>query len=176
MSLQWYVVHTQTSRENRVKEGIERQVRFNHLENMITEVLIPTENAAQIKDGKRRITTKKFFPGYVFVRMDLDDNTWNMIRNTPGVTGFIGPGGHPIPVPDNEVNQVKKQMEEGAAKPKPMIAIHEGETVKVTDGPFTNFTGTVDEIHPDKNKLKVMVSIFGRMTAIELDVLQVEKV
>ena len=144
-------------------------------EESFGEILVPTEKVVDMVKGVKKTSTRKFFPGYIFVNMVLDDETWHTVKNTPKVTGFVGGSSKPIPVSEAEVMKITKQMEEGAVKPKPKVLFEEGENVRVVDGPFTNFTGMVQEVKPDKGKLRVMVSIFGRATPVELDFVQVEK-
>jgi transcriptional antiterminator NusG len=172
----WYVVHTQASLENKVKEGIESAVRAEGLGERIVQVLIPTEEVVEIRDGKRTVSTQKMFPNYVIVEMDYDDETWAFIKEIPGVTGFVGPGRKPIPLSDAEVENILSQINSTDEKPRPKIMFEASETVKVIDGPFFNFTGYVAEINEERGRLKVMVDILGRSTPVELDFLQVEKI
>lgn len=172
----WYVVHTQASLENKVKESIESAVRAEGLGERISQVLIPTEEVVEIRDGKRTVSTQKMFPNYVIVEMDYDDETWAFIKEIPGVTGFVGPGRKPIPLTDAEVENIQSQINSTDEKPRPKIMFETGETVKVIDGPFFNFTGYVAEINDERGRLKVMVDILGRSTPVELDFLQVEKI
>jgi transcriptional antiterminator NusG len=147
------------------------------LQDKIAEVLVPTENVVElVKGGERKTTTRKFYPGYVMIRMELDDQTWHIVKDTPKVTGFIGGQTRPTPVSEEEVMRVKGQMEEGIKKPKPKFHFEEGDEVKVVDGPFSNFNGVVEEVNEDKGKLKVLISIFGRATPVELEFVQVVKV
>ena len=176
MTQKWYVVHTQTGHEGRVKSSLKKRAQLNGLSANITQILIPTEQVSEIKSGKKFITQRKFFPGYLVVEMELNDKTWYLVKNTPGVTGFVGSGNKPLPLRDSEVKNILKQIEEKTAKPKPKIVFEEGETVRVKEGPFTNFNGIIEEINPAKGKLKVTVSIFGRSTPVELEYWQVEKV
>lgn len=170
----WYVIHTLSGQENKVKENLESRLQSEEMVNLVTQVLIPTENVSEVKSGKKTVTTRKFFPGYVLVNMILNEKTWYFIRNTSGVIGFIGTG-KPVPLQDHEVSQILSQIEEKKEKVKPKVMFDVGENVKVNDGPFINFTGTVDEVNPDRGKLKVVVSIFGRATPIELEYWQVER-
>jgi transcriptional antiterminator NusG len=172
---QWYVVHTYSGFERKVKESLEQRVQSMGLGDLIEEVLIPIENVVEMKGGKKLITPKKFYPGYILVRMLCTDQAWHVVRNTPKVTGFIGSGKSPTPIPDEEVDQIIDQMTAAAEKPKPKFQFGKGDAVRIIDGPFTNFQGEVDEINEDRNTLKVMVTIFGRATPVELDFLQVEK-
>jgi len=171
----WYVVHTYSSYEKKVKESLEERVRTMGLEEDIAEVLIPTEDVVEVKAGKKVVTAKKFFPGYLLVRMRMNDTVWHLVKNTPRVTGFVGEGRNPIPLTQDEVNKILNRMEESVEAPKPKFQFGKGETVRITDGPFTNFAGKVEEVDLRRNTLKVMVSIFGRPTPVELDFFQVEK-
>jgi len=175
-SHRWYVVHTYSGFEGKVKASIEQQVAARNMADRVSEVLIPTEKVVELKKGKRKEALRKFFPGYLLVRMEISDDLWYLIKNTPKVTGFVGPGTRPTPIPDSEVAQVMQQVEEGVEKPKHRVHFVKGESVRIIDGPFTNFTGLVEEVKPDKGRLKVMVSIFGRPTPVDLEFLQVEKV
>lgn len=169
----WYVIHTYSGYENKVKTNLEKRLVSMGMEDHIFEVVVPMEEHMEIKDGKRRIVQKKIFPGYVLVHMDLTDESWYVVRNTPGVTGFVGSGGRPIPLLDEEVEDIRKQM--GMERPKPKIDFNVGENVKVRSGPFEGFVGVIDHIDAEKGKLKVLVSMFGRETPIELDLSQIER-
>ncbi len=175
MGHKWYVIHTLTGQEEKVKLSIENKMQEGQLADKVFQVLIPTEQVSEVKDGKKKISFRKFFPGYVLVEMELDDNVWYAIRNLPGVTGFIGARSKPTPLLDSEVNQIIKQTEERKEKPTPKVVFEKGDNVKVIEGPFVNFNGTVEDINPDKGKIKVMVSIFGRATPVELEYWQVER-
>jgi len=173
---QWYVIHTYSGFENKVKQSIEQRVAALGMGDAVSQVMIPTETIVELKKGKRREASQKFFPGYVLIRMDMSDDLWYLIKNTPKVTGFVGPGVRPTPIPDEQVRAILQQVETGAERPKHRILFSRGESVRVIDGPFSNFTGVVDEVKPDKGRLKVMVSIFGRPTPVDLEFLQVERV
>ncbi|MBI3252762.1 MAG: transcription termination/antitermination factor NusG [Candidatus Omnitrophica bacterium] len=175
MSKRWYVIHTQTGHEDRVKATLEGRAEQHGLKDKIVQVLIPTEKVSEIKAGKKKISTRKFFPGYVLVEMELSDDTWYLVKNTPGVSGFIGSGRKPLPLRDSEVAGIIKQAEEKKEKPTPKVIFEKGESVRVKEGPFINFNGTIEEVNPNKGKLKVMVAIFGRTTPVELEYWQVEK-
>ncbi len=175
MALRWYVVHTYSGYENKVKSALQEKVRSLGLEDKVTDVLIPSESVVELVKGERRTSNRKFFPGYVLVQMELDDQTWHLVRNTPKVTGFIGSRTEPAVIPDEDVNKIKQQMAEGQEKPRPKYSFEKGDSVRVVDGPFINFNGTVEEVRPDKGKLRVLVSIFGRPTPVELDFIQVTK-
>jgi transcriptional antiterminator NusG len=170
---QWYVVHTYSGYENKVKTNLERRVQSMGMQEKIFQVLVPTEDEIEIKEGKRRIAKKKIYPGYVLVEMVLDDDSWYVVRNTPGVTGFVGSGNRPIPLAEEEVKAILGQVTDEA--PKFRIHYHKGDTVRIVSGPFQEFTGIVDEILPEKEKVRVLVSIFGRETPVELDFTQVER-
>ncbi len=175
MALKWYVVHTYSGYENRVKTALEEKVRGLALSEKITDVLIPSESVVELVKGEKRTSSRKFFPGYILVRMELDDETWHVVKSTPKVTGFIGSRTEPAVIPDEDVDQIKTQMAEGKEKPRPKYSFDKGDSVRVVDGPFINFNGTVEEVRPDKGKLRVLVSIFGRPTPVELDFIQVTK-
>lgn len=185
MADRWYVVHTNTGFEDRVKSYIEDRLVPEGFQDQVYEVLVPTETIVEpIKGGKKKTSVRKFFPGYILVKMELNDRSWHFIRNIPKVIGFVGgklkDGAiDPDSVPDiqeQEVQKIKKQIEEGTLKPKPKITFERGETVKVIEGPFANFSGVIEEVRPDKAKVQVLVTIFGRTTPIELDFNQVEKI
>ena len=177
MSKKWYVIHTQTGFEERVKRNLERQLEEHpEYKEFVAQVLIPTEQVAEIKSGKKKITQRKFFPGYILVEMDLNDKTWYLIKDTSGVTGFVGSKTRPIPLKDVEVENILKQSEETKEKPIPKVIFEKGEAVRVKEGPFTNFNGTVEEANLTKGKIKVTISIFGRSTPVELETWQIEKV
>jgi transcriptional antiterminator NusG len=169
----WYIVHTYSGFEERVKRNLEQRVKYMDAENKIFRIVIPTEDEIEIRSGQRRTVTRKIFPGYVLVEMKLDDESWHVVRNTPGITGFVGGGNKPTPLAEDEVKTILRQMEEGA--PQVKVGFKKGESVRVVDGPFTDFIGTVDEINVAKGKVKVMLSLFGRETSVELDFLQVER-
>lgn len=176
MALQWYALHTYAGAENKVKESLEATVRAEGVDDRITQILIPTEEVVEIRDGKRSVSTQKMFPSYVIIEMDYDEETWSLIKNTPGVTGFVGPGRTPTPLSAEEVDTIMQQMNATEDKPRPKIVFEVGETVKVIEGPFYNFTGYVAEINEERGRLKVMIDILGRSTPVDLDFLQVEKV
>ncbi|MBW2451985.1 MAG: transcription termination/antitermination protein NusG [Deltaproteobacteria bacterium] len=171
----WYGVHTYSGYENKVKLNLEERIRALGAEDAFGEILIPSETVVELKNGERRTSSRKFFPGYILVQMDLNNETWHIVKDTPKVTGFVGGGATPPPIPDDEVAKITTRMEEGEERPKPKVEFEVGETVRVVDGPFLNFTGIVEDVRPEKGKLKVMVSIFGRVTPVELEFIQVEK-
>jgi len=185
MNTRWYVIHTNTGFEDRVKTYIEDRMAVEGFEDQVSEVLVPTETIVEpMKDGKKKTSVRKFFSGYILVSMELNERSWHFIRNIPKVIGFVGGKVKdgtldPNSVPDvgeEEVQKIKRQVEEGTLKPKPKISFENGETVKVIEGPFSNFSGVIEEVNHDKAKVKVLVTIFGRTTPIELDVNQVEKI
>jgi len=169
----WFVVHTYSGYEERVKKNLEQRIKYMDSGGEISDVVIPTEVEIEVKDGQRRNVNKKILPGYILVQMELSDQSWNIVRNTPGVTGFVGSGNKPTPLEEGEVSQILKQME--AEAPRVRVGFRKGQSVRVTSGPFIDFVGVVDEISADKGKVKVLLSLFGRETPVELDFLQVEK-
>ena len=173
--MQWYIVHTYSGFEAKVKESLAQRVEVMGMEKYIGEVLIPTEDVVEIKDGKKVRSTRKFFPGYVLVNMEMTNEAWHVVKNTPKVTGFIGTGNQPIPLEDSEVSRIINQVHVASEKPKPKLEFSIGNEVRINDGPFSNFTGSVEEVNEDRETLKVMVTIFGRATPVELEFLQVEK-
>jgi transcriptional antiterminator NusG len=176
MARKWYVVHTYSGHENKVRAALEKTVATQGLAEMIARVVIPTENVTEMRNGRRTITTRKFFPSYILVEADMTDEILHIVNNTPGVSRIVGLGGRPTPLREEEVERILEAIDTGKARPTPEIPYKIGEHVRVTDGPFTEFTGVVEEINPERGKLKVMVSIFGRPTPVELDFLQVETV
>ena len=176
MARRWYVVHTYAGCENKVKSTLEQQVRVDSLEEAIFQVMVPTEEVVEIRGGKRSVSTQKIFPGYVIVEMDDEaEEVFAYVKNTPGVTGFVGPARKPVPLSEQEVESITSQMERTEDKPRPKVVFEIGERLKVIEGPFYNFAGYVAEINEERGRLKVMVDILGRSTPVELDFLQVEK-
>jgi transcriptional antiterminator NusG len=178
---QWFVIHTLSGQEQKVKDSMERRIKLEEMGDLIKEVLVPTEKVAEVKKGKKSTTTRKFYPGYILVNMKLLDEknqlverSWYFVRDTPGVIGFIG-GARPVPLQPNEVESILAQIQERQEKVAPKVAFEKGESVKVNDGPFQNFTGLIEEVDPDRGKLKISVSIFGRSTPVELEYWQVER-
>ena len=169
----WFVVHTYSGYEERVKKNLEQRIKYMDSGDEISQVIIPTEVEIEVKNGQRRNVDKKILPGYILVQMKLSDQSWNKVRNTPGVTGFVGSGSKPTPLEEGEVSQILKQME--AEAPRVRVGFRKGQSVRVTNGPFIDFVGVVDEISMEKGKVKVLLSLFGRETPVELDFLQVEK-
>ena len=176
MAKHWYVIHTQTGYEGRVKTLLESKIKSGASKNLIFEILVPVEQVSEIKSGKKRIFQRKFFPGYILVEMELTDDTWYLIKSIPGVTGFVGAGSRPLPLRDEEVQSILKQAQDAKEKPTPKVMFEKGESIRVTDGPFTNFNGVIEEANVAKGKVKVMISIFGRATPVELEMWQVEKI
>jgi len=175
MAKKWYVIQAYSGSESTVKAALEERIRQHGMEEFFGEVLIPKENVQDpTKTGGKRLRSRTFYPGYVFVNMDLNERTWHLVKETPKVSGFVG-GRHPTPVSQSEIDAIFQQVAEGTAKPKPRVMFEAGDHVRVTDGAFANFTGTVQEVNPAKQKVTVLVSIFGRATPVELDFGQVEK-
>ncbi len=181
MRSQWFVIHTLAGQEQKVKESLEKRVKTEEMGEYISEILVPMERVAEVRNGKKTVTTRKLYPGYVFVDMVLLDEgnrviekPWYFIRETQGIIGFVG-GERPAPTPKEEIESIKAQISESEDQEKPKVAFNVGETVKINDGPFLNFSGVIEEIDPDKGKLKVTVNIFGRNTPVELEYWQVEK-
>ena len=170
---QWFVVHTYSGYEERVRKNLEQRIKSMDGGDEIFQVVIPTEEEIEVRSGQRRNVTKKILPGYVLIQMRMSDRSWNIVRNTPGVTGFVGTGNKPAPLSEEEVNQILKQMT--AEVPKVKVGFRRGQSIRVTDGPFIDFVGVVDDISPEKGRVKVLLSLFGRETPVELDFLQVEK-
>jgi transcription termination/antitermination protein NusG len=172
----WYIVHTYSGFEKKVAESLKQRVQAYGLADEIGEVLIPTEDVVEMRSGRKVVTPKRFFPGYILVEMNMTDHAWHVVKNTPKVTGFVGAGAKPTPLSKSEVDQILEQVKTAAEKPKPKYTFDKGDQVRINEGPFTSFNGIVDEVNMDKNTLKVMVTIFGRATPVELDFLQVEKI
>ena len=170
---QWFVVHTYSGYEERIKKNLEQRIKSMDTEEEVSQIVIPTDEEIEVKNGQRRTVTKKILPGYVLVQMRMSDQSWNIVRNTPGVTGFVGSGNKPVPLPEEEVSRILKQME--AEAPRVKVGFRQGQSIRVIDGPFIDFMGVVDEINVGKGKVKVLLSLFGRETPVELDFLQVEK-
>ena len=170
----WYVVHTYSGHENKVEINPKHKIKSQRLEDKIFEVTVPTEEVMEMKEGKKKISRRKIFPGYLLIQMEMNDEARRTVKSTPGVTNFVGSGGKPIPLTDAEVDNIEK-IGSRKEKPRPKVAFETGESVKVVDGPFTNFTGKVEEVNSSKGKLKVSISVFGRATPVELDFLQVGK-
>ena len=176
MTMRWYVVHTYSGFEKQVVRSLKEHIRNAGMEDKFAEILVPTEEVVEMKSGQKRTSERKFFPGYVLVKMDMDDETWHLVKDVPKVSGFIGGSGtKPTPISDKEADAILRQVQEGVEKPRPKFLFMAGEQVRVVDGPFQDFNGTVEDVNYEKNKLKVSVSIFGRQTPVELEFSQVEK-
>ncbi len=176
MAMRWYVVHAYSGYENQVKRSLEERVRHSELKDKFGEILVPTEEVIEMRDGNRRKSDRKFFPGYVLVQMEMDDDTWHLVRSVPRVMGFIGgTSDKPAPISDAEAEAILQRVQEGAEKPRPKVLFEPGEMVRITDGPFNDFNGVVEEVDYEKSRLRVSVLIFGRSTPVELEFSQVEK-
>jgi len=175
VELKWYIVHTYSGFEDKVKQNLEERVDALGQKESFGKILVPMEQVVELKNGQKKTSSRKFFPGYILVQMALNKDTWHIVRNTSKVTGFVGGEVNPTAVSDEEAERIIQQMEEGVNRPKPRYSFEEGDEVRVIDGPFTNFQGVVDEIKPDKEKLRVLITIFGRPTPVELDFIQVNK-
>jgi transcriptional antiterminator NusG len=176
VDLDWYIVHTYSGFEHKVKANLEGRIKILGQEKYFGQILVPTEQVIELKRGQKRTSSRKFYPGYIMVQMVLNQDTWHTVRDTAKVTGFVGGDTKPSPVPDDEAERIIQQMEEGISKPKPKYTFEEGDEVRVIDGPFNNFQGVVQEVNPEKEKLRVLISIFGRLTPVELDFIQVSKI
>ncbi|NCO60205.1 MAG: transcription termination/antitermination protein NusG [Deltaproteobacteria bacterium CG_4_8_14_3_um_filter_51_11] len=176
MDLRWYIVHTYSGFEMKVKKSLEERVRTLGQEEFFGQILVPTEQVVELKKGSKKTSSRKFYPGYIMVQMFLSDDTWHTVMDTAKVTGFVGGGVKPSPIPDEEAEVILRQMQEGISRPKPKFRFEEGDEIRVVDGPFTNFQGVVAEVKPDKEKLRVLITIFGRATPVEFDFIQVNKI
>ena len=175
MALKWYIVHVYSGFENKVKISLEEKIESYSEKNKFGRIVVPTEQVVELVKGKRKTSSRKFYPGYILVEMELDDGTWHLINSTSKVTGFLGSKDKPVPLLDHEADRILEQMEAGKLKPQPKFYFEAGDEIRVIDGPFTNFQGTVEEVNPEKGKIKVLVSIFGRSTPVELEFVQVTK-
>jgi transcriptional antiterminator NusG len=175
MAMHWYIVHVYSGFEKKVEQSIREQAQIKGLAERFDQVLVPTEQIVEMRRGQKVSSERKFFPGYVLVRMDMNDESWHLVKNTPKVTGFLGGGGKPVPISEGEANRILHQVQEGVERPKTTITFEVGETVRVSDGPFTSFNGLVEDVDEERERLKVAVSIFGRATPVELEYTQVEK-
>ncbi len=176
MASRWYVIHVYSGFEKKVAAAIREQAEQKGVAERFEQILVPTEEVVEVKRGAKVSSERKFFPGYVLIKMDLDDETWHLVKNTAKVTGFLGGRGRPSPISENEAARIMRQVQEGIERPKPSITFEVGEQVRVSDGPFTSFNGVVEEVDEEKSRIKVAVSIFGRATPVELEYSQVEKV
>ncbi len=176
MDLKWYIVHTYSGFENRVKVTLAERIKTSGQEEFFGQVLVPTEQVIELRKGKKRTSSRKFYPGYILVQMVLNDETWHTVKNTAKVIGFVGGEYNPTSVPADEADQIIRQMEEGVSRPKPKHRFEQGDEVTVIDGPFNNFRGVVEEVKPDKEKVRVLITIFGRPTPVELDFIQINTV
>jgi transcription termination/antitermination protein NusG len=175
MAMRWYIVHVYSGFEKKVEQAIREQAQIKGLAERFDQVLVPSEQVVEMRRGQKISSDRKFFPGYVLVRMDMNDESWHLVKNTPKVTGFLGGGGKPVPISEAEANRILHQVQEGIERPKTTITFEVGETVRVSDGPFTSFNGLVEDVDEERERLKVAVSIFGRATPVELEYTQVEK-
>lgn len=175
MAKKWYVVHTYSGYEEKVKQALEKKIKELGLESQFGEILVPKENLIEIKKGEKKLTKRKLFPAYILVQMEMNERNWHVVRKTPKVTGFIGSPTNPYSLPDEEVEKLTKRIEEESIKPRHKVSFMQGETVRIIDGPFANFMGIVDEVKPDKGRIRVLVSILGRSTPVELEYSQVDK-
>ena len=176
MSLRWYVVHAYSGYENSVKRSLEERIERSGLQDMFGEILVPTEEVVEMRDGHKRNTSRKFFPGYVLVHMELNDDTWHLVKDVPRVMGFIGgTSDRPAPISDREAQSILDRVQEGVEKPRPKVLFEPGEMVRITEGPFNDFTGVVEEVDYEKSRMRVAVLIFGRSTPVDLEFSQVEK-
>jgi len=175
VAFRWYVVHVYSGFENKVKTALEERIASSGYPEKFDKVLVPTEQVVELVKGKKKESSRKFYPGYILVRMELNDETWHIVNNTAKVTGFLGGKNKPAPISDEEAAQILNRMEAGQTQPQPKFYFEQGDEIRVIDGPFTNFNGTVEDVNPEKGKIKVLVSIFGRSTPVELDFVQVTK-
>lgn len=176
VAFKWYIVHTYSGFEYRVKAALEERIRVLGREKFFSEILVPTENVVELIRGERKTSSRKFYPSYILIKMELNNETWHLVKSTPKVTGFVGGPHNPTPISDEEAQKIVDQMAAGTLKPKPKFYFEKGDEVKVIDGPFTNFQGIVDEVNFDRGKVRILISIFGRSTPVELEFVQVTKI
>jgi transcriptional antiterminator NusG len=176
MAKQWYIVHAYSGYENKVKVSLEERLKAGGLEEYFDQILVPTEKVVELVKGQKKESSRKFYPGYVMIHMEMNEKTWHLVNDTPKVTGFLGGKTSPIPIPEEEAASIIGQIKTGTLQPKPKYQFERGDEVRVTDGPFSNFSGIVDEVKPEKGKLRVLISIFGRATPVELEFVQVTKI
>ncbi len=172
----WYVVHTYSGYENKARQTLLERIKRENMDDFFGQILIPTEEVVEMKRGKRRTSKRKFFPGYMLVQMRMNEQSWYLVKSTPKITGFVGDSTNPIPVPEHEVKRIANQIVQGAERVKPKVVFEKGDSVRIVDGPFVSFNGVVDEVESEKGKLRVLVSIFGRATPVEMEFVQVEKI
>ena len=173
--MRWYVVHAYSGFEAKAKQALEERIRTHKMEERFGEVHVPQETVVELVRGQKKTSNRKFFPGYILVQMKMNQDTWHLVMETPKITGFVGDQSDPSPMDPEEVSRIMDQVKEGASSPKAKMSFEQGETIKVVDGPFTDFMGTIEEVKPEKGKVKVLISIFGRATPVELDFIQVER-
>ena len=176
MELKWYIVHVYSGFEDKVKSNLDERIEALGQKEFFGKILVPTEQVIELRKGQKKTSSRKFYPGYILVQMALNKDTWHLVNDTAKVTGFVGGEINPTPISDEEAERIVRQMEEGVSRPKQRYSFEEGDDVRVVDGPFTNFQGVVEEMKPDKEKLRVLITIFGRPTPVELDFIQVNKV
>ncbi len=175
MAMRWYIIHVYSGFEHKVEQAIREQAQIKGLAERFEEVMVPSEEVVEMRRGQKVTSDRKFFPGYVLVKVNLDDESWHLVKNTPKVTGFLGAGGRPVPISDAEAERIINQVKDGVERPKPLISFEVGEAVRVCDGPFASFNGLVEEVDDERARVKVAVTIFGRATPVELEYAQVEK-
>jgi len=176
MEKKWYVIHIHSGFENKVKIRLEREIKLANMEDFVSQILIPAENVVEVKSGQKKVSSRKFFPGYILIEMEMNDEIWQLIRNIHGVSGFIGNKEKAVPLSEKEIQKIFEKLKEKEEKPKPKVMFDKGENIRIIEGPFVDFNGEIEEISPEKGRLKVMVSIFGRSTPVELESWQVEKI
>ena len=176
MEKKWYVIHIHSGFENKVKIRLEREIKLANMEDFVSQILIPAENVVEVKSGQKKVSSRKFFPGYILIEMEMNDEIWQLIRNIHGVSGFIGNKEKAVPLSEKEIQKIFEKLKEKEEKPKPKVMFDKGESIRIIEGPFTDFNGEIEEVSPEKGRLKVMVSIFGRSTPVELESWQVEKI